>query len=588
MANSSLTLTSLDFDSLKQNLKNFLSSQSTFRDYDFEGSNINVLLDVLTYNTYLNSFYLNMVASEMFMDSAQKLDSVISHAKELNYLPRSKRSAKAVVSFTLETSGVVNPFIIPKGTIFSGLNSNGTFNFVTSETNSYLSTNSTYSISNLEIYEGVYTQESFVIDYSVEDQKITLSDPSIDTNSLEIIVSENNSNTIYTYADSLFGLNSNSSVYFLQGSEKNTYEVFFGDDVFGKKPKNNAIIYASYRICNGANGNDVEAFTLDSNVGDDNDGFATPSDITVISPSVSGAEAEDINSIKFNAPRHFQTQGRCITENDYRTIILQTYPEIKYVNIYGGEVTNTAVEFGTVYISSSTYSGNQLTDSRKLDIQNFINSLNPIGITTRIIDPDFLYLTISSKINVNFNNTTASSTTIIAAAIDAISQYNDDNLLNFNTAFRMSKLEQAINDADVGILSNETTVQVYKIFTPPTNLNFAITCNFDNAIKKGSVFSSNYISGGVEYAFSDFIEGVDSGSGFIYRIEKTAGSSNFTEVGRVDYINGIVSISPLEYFNVGSGLKIFASTTNRDVYSRKNTIISIDTISGLTFTIVKE
>ena len=588
MANSSINLTSLDFDALKQNFKTFLISQSIFKDYDFEGSNMNVLLDVMSYNTYLNSFYLNMIASEMFLDSAQKLDSVISHAKELNYLPRSKRSSKAVVTFSLETNGIVNPLVVPKGTVFSGINSNGTFNFVTNETNSYLSTNSTYSVSNLEIYEGFYTQESFVVDYNLEEQRFTLSNPSIDTNSLEVVVSENNTNTIYTYADSLFGLNSNSTVYFLQGFENNTYEIIFGDDVFGKKPKNGAIIYTSYRVCNGSDGNSIGAFTLSSDVGANNGGYALASTINVVSGSISGANAESINSIKFNAPRHFQTQGRCITETDYKTTVLQNFPEVKNVNVYGGEVTNTAVEFGTVYISASTYSGNELTDSRKNDIQTFINGLNTIGIRARVIDPDYLYVTLSSIIYVNFNNTTSSSTTVTAAAIEAVKNYNNNNLLNFNTAFRMSKLEQAVNEADDGILSNESSIQIYKSFTPPINTRFAITCVFDNAIKKGSVYSSNFVTGGIEYAISDFIEGVDSGSGILYKVEKTPGSSNFQEVGRVDYVSGIVTISPLEYFNIGSGLRVFATPLNKDVYCYKNTIISIDTISGLNFTIVKE
>lgn len=588
MANSSLSLSSLDFDTLKQNFKNFLSSQSVFRDYDFEGSNINVLLDVMTYNTYLNSFYLNMIASEMFLDSAQKLDSVISHAKELNYLPRSKRSSQAVISFTLETNGVTNPLVIPKGTVFSGLNSNGTYQFVTNETNSYLSTNSTYSVSNLEIYEGSYFKESFVVNYNLEDQRFSFSDSSIDTNSLEVIVSENNSNSIYTYADSLFGLNSNSTVYFLQGSEKGTYEITFGDDVFGKRPKNGAVIYSSYRICNGSDGNGISSFELSSDVGSNNGGYALPSVIETISSSISGANAESINSIKFNAPRHFQTQGRCITENDYKTTILQNFPEVQYVNIYGGGVSNDAVEFGTVYISTSTYSGNQLTNYRKDDIQSFINGLTTIGIKTKVIDPEYLYLSISSDVHVNFNNTSSTSTTITAAAIEAIKTYNSDNLQNFNTAFRMSKLEQAINECDDGILSNETNVQIFKVFTPPINTNFTITCRYDNGIERGSVYSTEYVSGGISYSFSDSIENVDTGSGKLYRIEETPGVDNYIEIGAVDYVNGIVTVSPLDYFNIGSGLKIYATPIKQDVYCYKNTIINIDTISGLNINIVNK
>jgi hypothetical protein len=588
MANSSLSLSSLDFDTLKLNLKSFLSSQSVFKDYDFDGSNINVLLDVLTYNSYLNSFYLNMIASEMFLDSAQKLDSVISHAKELNYLPRSKRSAKAVVSFTLDTTGISNPLVVQKGTVFTGTNANGIFTFVTDETNSYLSTNSTYTISNLEIYEGFYTRESFVVDYNIEDQKFSLSDSSIDTNSLEVIVSESNSNTIYTYTDSLFGITSNSAVYFLQGTESNKYEIFFGDDVFGKKPKNGAIIYTSYRVCNGADGNSISAFNLSSDIGANNGGASLESVINVVAGSTSGANAEDINSIKFNAPRHFQTQGRCITVNDYKTTILQNFPEIQYVNVYGGQVTNSAVEFGTVYISPSTYSGNQLTDLRKQDVRTFVNNLTTIGIITKIIDPEYLYVNINSTIHVNFSNTTSSTTNITAAAIQAAKTYNVNNLQNFNTAFRMSKFSQTINEADVGILSNEIIIEIYKSFTPPINTVFSITCEYNNSIKKGSVYSSNFTTGGVEYYYTDFVENVDSGSGILYKVEKTTATNilNYTEAGRINYSSGSVTVVPIEYFNIGAGLKLFAIPEKQDVYCYNNTIISLDTISGLNFNIV--
>lgn len=591
MANSSLILSSLDFDSQKQNFKNFLASQSIFKDYDFNGSNINVLLDVLAYNTYLNAFYLNMIASEMFLDSAQKLDSVISKAKELNYLPRSKRSPKAVVSFELQTTGVTNPLVIPKGSVFSGLNSNGTFNFVTAETTSYLSTNSTYSISNLEIYEGSYIQESYVVDYNIENQKFVLSNPSIDTNSIEIIVSENNANSEYVFARDLFGLNSNSEVFFLQGIETGNYEVIFGDNVFGKKPKNGSVIYANYRICNGSDGNGISSFTLDSNVGVENGGYAIAEQITTVMPSLSGANAESIDSIKFNAPRHFQTQGRCITKNDYITTILQSFPEVKYVNVFGGEVSNTAVEFGTVYIAPSTYSGNPLTDIRKREIESLVNDLTAIGISTKVIDPDYLFVEVSSIVHVNFNNTTSTTTTIISKVIEATKQYNSDSLQNFNTAFRMSKLEQRINEADEGILSNETNIRIFKKFNPPSTLPFAVTSVFDNPIKRGTVVSSSYITGGKTYELTDRIDGVDAGSGKIYQVDRStnnSGAVNFTEVGSVDYLSGKVSVIPLVYFNIGSGLSIFAVPENKDVYCYKNTIIEIDTIAGLNFNVVKE
>ena len=588
MANSSLQISSLDFDTLKQNFKNFLASQSVFKDYDFEGSNINVLLDVMSYNSYLNSFYLNMIASEMFLDSAQKLDSVISHAKELNYLPRSNRSPKAVVSFNLSTNGVNNPLIIPKGTTFSGINSNGTYTFVTSVEQSFLSSDTTYAISNLQIYEGSYIQESFVVDYSIETQKFILSNPTIDTDSLEVIVNENNTNTIHSYATTLFGLSSNSAVYFLQATSEKKYEVLFGDDVFGKKPKNGAIITANYRITSGSDGNGVSTFNLDSDLGPVNGGYATPSAITVVSPSISGANSEGIESIRFNAPRHYQTQGRCITDSDYETVVLQNYPEIQYVSVYGGDVTNTAVNFGTVFISPSTYSGTILNDTRKIDVETYLNKLSPIGIRVKVINPDYLYISVNSKIHVNFSNTTSSPPSIITKATTAVKTYNSENLQNFNTAFRLSRLEQTINECDTGVISNETTTKMFKVYTPEINVSYSISFEYYNPVEKGSLQSSTFVSGGKTYILTDYIEGVDTGNGKIYLYEQTLiqSAANYSVVGSINYSTGSVVINSIEYFNVFGGLKIYASPQNKDIYCKGNTIIEIDTVSGLSFTTV--
>jgi hypothetical protein len=589
MANSSLNISSLDFDTLKQNFKNYLISQSVLKDYDFEGSNINVLLDVMTYNSYLNSFYLNMVASEMFLDTAQKLDSVISHAKELNYLPRSNRSAKAVINININTTGINNPFVLPKGTVFSGTNSNGFFNFVTDREQYYLSSDRVYRISNLEIYEGSYMQDSFTMDYTSETQKFIISNFEIDTNSLEITVSENSVNTTFAFAENLYNLDYTSNVYFLQATSNKQYEIVFGDDIFGRKPKNGAIITANYRITSGSDGNGITSFTLDSDLGTVNDGYATNDEVVTVSGALSGANSEGIESIRFNAPRHYQTQGRCVTDNDYGVLLLQNYPEIQYVNVYGGEITNTEVNFGTVFISPSTFSGNVLTDTRKSDIVSFVNKLSPIGIRVKIIDPDYLYVTINSVIHTNLASTTSSPASIINKVTNAIKAYNTDSLQNFNTAFRLSRLEQKINEADIGILSNETVTKLYRIFSPEINQPTIVTCNFNNSIEKGSVISSKFITGGKNYVFTDYIEGVTTGNGVLYQYEQeNTPVKIYTEVGSINYTTGLIYINSIEYFNIFGGLKIFATTKNKDIYCKNNSIIEIDTISGLSLTTVNE
>jgi hypothetical protein len=591
MANNSVNVSLLDFDTIKYSLKDFLKSQDKFKDYNFEGSNINVLLDVLAYNSYLNSFYLNMIASEMFLDSAQKIDSVISHAKELNYLPRSSRSSKAVINMSLNANGIVNPLIIPKGTIFSGKKTNESYNFITDKEHSFFSGSSTYEITDLEIYEGSYVKDTFIVDYNVETQRFLLSNPNVDTESIEVLVNENLGDTIYTYTQNLANLTKNSNVYFLQSTYGQQYELYFGDGVFGKKPKNGSVITVNYRINSGYNGNDIVNFNLSDDLGRYNgDGIVNIISVDTVIASSGGADAENIESIRFNAPKYYQTQGRCITTNDYVSTILQEYPEIQYVNVYGGSTTNSAIEYGTVYITPSTYTGAVLSDTRKTDIKTFISNLSPIGIKVDIIDPDYLYIDLFSTLHVNFRNTTTPPATILSKVTQSIKNYNVNSLQNFNTAFRLSRLEQAINDSDIGILSNETITSIYKVFEPSLDLIYAVYCNFDNKIQKGSVTSSSFQSSGKAYILTDYIKDVDIGTGNIYLYEQFAGNNTptYNVVGSVDYDNGIINVDHIIYHDIGGGLKLIAKPVNQDIYCRKNTIIEIDTTSGLTFNITSE
>ena len=595
-ANSSLSLTSLDFDTLKSNFIDFLKSQSNFKDYNYTGSNINVFLDVLSYNSYLNTFYLNMVASEMFNDSAQKLDSVISHAKELNYLPRSTRSSVASVSFTVDTVGTSNPLIVPKGTIFSGQNSNNNFTFITNEDTTYTSSNTyvdgsnvshiVYNVANLAIYEGSYIQDSFVMDYTQQTQLFTLSNPNIDTTSLSVIVQENGTNTVYEYAENLYGLTSNSQVFFIQATANSQYQILFGDGVFGYVPLNGDVIYTQYRISNGSDGNGIASFNIDQNIGILNGGSSINSILTTVSPSIGGANSETIESIRFNAPRHFQTQGRCITSSDYITTITQNFPEVEYVNVFSSQSYNGSENYGTVYISPSTYSGTILTNSRKADIQSFLNNLSPIGINVSIIDPDYLFITLNTLVHVNFSNTISTSTTVISEVISAIQIYNTTNLQNFNTAFRMSRLENIINNCDVGILSNETSAKIYKIYSPTLNIPYAISCVFNNKIIPGSLISTSFVSNGQNYVISD-VAGNDAGSGTLYQVLQNSSTPSYTAVGTIDYITGTININQIVYNNIGGGIKIIVTPQNQDIYCYNNTIIEIDTTEGLTINTVQ-
>jgi hypothetical protein len=366
MANNSISLVNLDFDTLKANLKTYLKSQSQFSDYDFDGSNMSVLLDILTYNTHLNAFYTNMAISEAFLDSAQLRNSVISRAKELNYVPRSTKSSEAEINIQFPQSNL-SVFSIPAGSKFTGKSGNGTFTFTTDRAHVLYPTGGMFS-ANISIYEGIYVSDAFVIDSSVEGQRFIMTNDNIDTDSLTVLVSENNglTNTDFIAAENLYGLGANSSVYFLQATEDTKYEVIFGDGVFGRRPLNSAVIYTTYRTCSGSDADGTTNFTLDDNLGPINGlgSFINPT-ITVINSGSGGSNAESIDSIRYSAPRHFQTQNRAVTTSDFKNLVLNNFADVKAVNVFGGELVTESVQYGKVFVTPVTFSGAPLSSIQK-------------------------------------------------------------------------------------------------------------------------------------------------------------------------------------------------------------------------------
>lgn len=593
--NSSISLASLDFDTLKANLKNFLRTQSSFKDYDYEGSNMNVLLDVLSYNTFMNAFYLNMTASEMFLDSAQLRSSVISHAKMLNYTARSSRSSKAVINLTIPTSDAVT-FTIPKGTSFTGKNSSGNYTFTTDKTLTLQSGNKTFVTNNIDIYEGSYSQDTFIVNYNDEGQKFTLLDSTIDTNSLVVVVSENDGQYIseFVQVKSLYDLDAYSEVYFLQADIDGRYQIVFGDGVFGRKPLNGAIITAEYRTTVGVIANGIDTFTIEVDLsGINNTRIESGMTTTTITASSSGADAESIESIRYNAPRYFQTQERVVTTQDYIDLILANFPDIESVNAYGGETISGIgdVEYGKVYVSCSTYSGTGLTDSRKKDLIAFLQPRSSLGISPVIIDPEFVYITLLSKVHVDYNQTGLTPSQMQTLVINTISTFNADNLNMFGKNFRMSNLASEIDNTDISILSNETSAFMYKKFTNLNPIN-AISLKADfhlNTIQRATIISNEFLSSGKTYVYTDYIPGVDNTAGNLFRLEKTVSTTlvNYNIAGSIDYTNGIININSYVYDTVPSGgLRIFAAPANQDIYCSRNNLLQIDTGSGVSVSVV--
>ena len=596
-ANTSISLVNLDFDTLKASLKTYLKNQSLFQDYDFDGSNMSVLLDILSYNSYLNTFYLNMVASEMFIDSAQLRNSIISIAKGLNYTPRSAKSSKALLNLTFAQSGLQS-FEIPEFTKFTGKNSNGSFTFTTNETLTLYPSNGVFSAANVAIYEGITIQDTFVYDTSVEFQRFIFSNENIDTDSIITYVTEDISNTaLYLKATNLYGLKANSQVYFVQATENTKYELVFGDGIFGRKLKDGAIITVSYRVTSGNNANKCTSFILDDNLGAYNNyGSAIIPSITTVSSSYGGAEAESIEEIRYRAPRNFQTQERAITTDDFKNLVLQNYQDIKTVHVYGGETISGAPTFGKVYIAPATFTGEFLSDAEKSDVESYLSDKCTLGITPIVVNPDYLYIMPEVVAKYNANQTTASPTDISTSIKTSIINFNQEQLNDFNKEFRFSRFETAINAADTSISSNESKITLKKSVNIVENTSVFISVNFRNPISPGSLFSSDFISNGRRYVYTDYnpnantfqVKQTDGDltvinqSNLVYLKDiTTPGIETFQSAGTIDYNNGLISLNQIKIFqDMDSIISFYCRPLYFDVSSSKNDVITID-ISNL-------
>jgi hypothetical protein len=616
-ANSSLTLSSLDFDTLKDNFKEFLKTQSVLKDYNYDGSNINVLLDVMAYNSYLNSFYLNMVASEMFLDSAQKYDSIVSHSKELNYTPRSAHSSVANVSFTVETTGILGNLTIPKGARFSGSNSNGSFNFVTDSRITVTSTNNIFVVDNLQIKEGIYFQDSFVMNYDIENQLFVLSNQNIDTSSLEVYVIEDNgsSNTEFTRSETLFELDNKSEVFFVQGSDNNKYEVVFGDGYFGRKPKNGATILVKYIVTNGHNGNGVEEFTLDDDIGPFNNGIATVSSITTVSPSVGGSTQESIESVRFAAPRYFATQQRAVSSDDYAALVKNNFGgEIQDVAIFGGQDVEPK-RYGRVIVCIKPVIGTIAPDYLKNRIINFL--LRYVALPNRLdlSDPEYMYVKLDTIVQYNIYTTSKSVSELKTEVLNAILQYSSDHLELFNKDLRFSRLAAEIDDSDTSIVSNQTYLRLVKKIAPLLNYPTTFSINTKNAItyetptKKvyengvliphaelylatyqshydhASLISSKftYRYNGVEYPEAYFADdgqaeetGDDTGKAIIKVYAPVNGIiTPIVEVGKIRYSDGSFTLNNITVSSYTGEISIYLRNEDVDIFAGLNNIIKI-------------
>ena len=545
-----LKVTELDFDTIKTNLKNFMKQQTEFQDYDFEGSGLSVLMDILAYNTHYNAYYINMIANESFLDTALLRNSVVSHAKKLGYTPRSASAPRAVIDITID-SGNANPafLTLPKNYSFLSNDIDGvTYNFVTLENYTQAKTGNTWIFNDIPIYEGQYN--SYVFSYSQIDnpkQIFTIPDFSVDTKTLKVSVQSSSTNTnisVYSISDGVLGSSGSDEVFFLQEGLNSQYQIYFGDNVFGKALPDGAVVTIDYLSTSGTASNAANNFIGTVSVS----GYSSIIVDSVVAAS-GGAPRETVNEIKFAAPLQSLSQNRAVTKNDYIKLIQQRYPYFDAVNVWGGE-ENLPPVYGKVFISAKPKLGFEVTDTVKDYIKNEI--LKPISILTvspEIVDVDYNYLRVNCELFYEPSKTTQTSYDFETSIRQLILNYADTNLNQFNTYFNYSGMERVVQDYSTSIVSNEIELYVGKKFRPDLINSNTYVLDWGFELAKGTTFDTFESTPDFTLLDQDgvqrqcFFEEVPSSYTGIESITITNGGFGFTTTPTIEIIGDGVGAS---------------------------------------------
>jgi len=489
-SNNNIQLTELDFSNIKNNFIAYLQSQDTFKDYNFQGSAMSVLLDILAYNTQYNAYYLNMVANEMFLDSALQRSSVVSHAKLLNYTPKSAIAPTAYinVAFTGVTS---TSFTLPRYSNFISESVQGVnYNFVSTDATTVTTSGGTANFTNLQIKQGVPAVYTFTVNSTTNPKYVfEIPDSKIDTTTIQVTVQQNSGNTSYTTyqrAESLLTLTSTDQVYFLQESLKGNYEIIFGDGVLGYQLQDGNIVVVSYISTEGMMASGANSFVLMDNIG----GF-TDSSVTGVISASQGGNKESIDSIKFQAPKAFSSQNRAVTKEDYITAIQQNNLGFAFdsVSVWGGQ-ENASPVFGQVFISMKPKGAYILNDAQKQSIiNNIINPISVLTVTPTIIDPDFTYINVSINVIYNPNKTTKTSSQIESGIKSAIQLFANTSLNTFNSTFNGYDLLNTVQSYDSSIVNSEYSLKLQKRIFPSLTTSSTYNLYYNTPLQKGILLS---------------------------------------------------------------------------------------------------
>jgi hypothetical protein len=588
MASNKLEVSDFDFDSIKANLKTFLQSQTEFQDYNFEGSGFSILLDVLAYNTHYLGFNANMLANEMYLDSADIRKNIVSLAKMLNYTPSSVRSP--VASIDIEVNDATGSTLtMPKGTIFTTTVSGVGYQYLTNEDYTITPTNGVFNFSDIDIYEGTLVTFRYTVDNEDPDQKYIIQNANADTTTLKVSVQESSTNTttnIYSLAGGFNSVTDTSKVYFLQEVDDGKFEVYFGDGVLGAAVSTGNIVILEYVVTNRDESNGASTFTLATTIG----GF---SDITITTNSVSqgGNAAESKESIRFNAPLGYATQSRAVTTSDYETIVRSIYPNALSVSAWGGEDDETPV-YGTVKIAIKAASGSTLTTSTKQNIITSLKAFNVASVRPVIVDPETTSILITSTVKYDSRLTTKSATTLKSDVLNTITDYNTNTLQKFDSIFRYSKILGLIDNTDTSIVSNITTIKIRKQFSPTLNSSTKYDIYFRNSLynpvsgynaSQGGVLESSGFKVSGDTTNTYFLD--DDGAGNVRRYRFLGGTRSYINntQGTINYSTGQITLNSLNITTIenirgatSTVIELTVKPNSNDIIPVRDQIVEVD------------
>jgi hypothetical protein len=574
-----LVVSDYDFDAIKINLKSFLQGQSQFQDYDFEGSSLNILLDILSYNTHYLAYLANMATNELYLDSADIRNNIVSLAKMIGYTPSSPKAPMASIDIQINnatgTSVTMN-----KGTVFTTSVDDVSYQYVTNSDVTITPDSGVYKFSGVPIYEGSLVTFKYTVDSTDVDQKFILPNANIDTTTLLVKVQNSSSDTTtntYSLAGGFNNVTATSKVYFIQEGQDGKFEVYFGDGVNGHAVSDGNIVILEYIVTNKTLSNNASSFSLSGTIG----GFSDVT-ITTVSNSQGGSESQDNESIRHNAPLQYAAQDRAVTTTDYETLVRSIYPNALSVSAWGGEDDETP-RYGIVKIGIKAASGSTLTETTKQDIVNKLKPYNVASVAPQIIDPETTSVLLTSTVKYNASTTTKSADTLKSEIITAITNFNTNQLQKFDSVYRHSKVTGLIDDVDNSILSNITTIKVRKEFTPTLAASNKYDIYFRNALfnphtghnsAAGGILSST----GFKVTGSDLEQFLDDdGNGIVRRYYLSSGIrtySNETQ-GTINYTTGQITLNSLNVASISNIRGVTSTTIELTVTPSSNDIVPV-------------